>query len=156
MNNNEFSNDNNAQFILSYELLALLRWLAEHDAEKIKKIINKSLSAGLKDEVNRARKGKSEDQSIQDIQHGIIDFFGLLEILLHESMSEAMVQTAVQNNLMPSIDQIDSAICDDETVRSSLQRTTAKIEHNPKQNPKELLFKELLKRWKPQNKNVMN
>ncbi|MDR3550210.1 MAG: hypothetical protein P4L31_02260 [Candidatus Babeliales bacterium] len=156
MNNNEFSNDNNAQFILSYELLSLLRWLADHDAEKIKKIITKSLAAGLKDEVNRARKGKSEDQSIQEIQHGIIDFFGLLEVLLHESMSEAMVQTAVQNNLMPSIDQIDSAVCDDETVRSSLQRTTAKIENNPGQNPKELLFKELLKRWKPQNKNILN
>ena len=113
MNNNEFSNDN-AQFVLSYELLSLLRWLAEHDAEKIKKIINKSLSAGLKDEVNRARAGKTEEQTLQDIQHGIIDFFGLLEILLHESMSEAAVQTAVQNNLMPSIDQIDSAICDDE------------------------------------------
>jgi len=156
MNNNEFSNDNNTQFVLSYELLSLLRWLADHDAEKLKKMISKALSLGLKEEVNRARQGKTEEQTLEEIQHGILDFFGLMEVLLHEAMSENAVQTAMQKNLMPAIEQIDSAVCDDATVRTSIEKATAKIEHNPQENPKEVLFKELLKRWKPQNKNILN
>lgn len=155
MNNNEFSHDN-AQFVLSYELLALLRWLADHDADKIKKIIAKALASGLKDEVNRAREGRNEEETLEEIQHGIIDFFGLLEVLLHETINEHAVQKAMQKNLMPSIDQIDSTYCDNATVRTSIEKATAKIEHNPKENPKELLFKELLKRWKPANKNILN
>jgi len=155
MNNNEFSGDN-TQFVVSYELLSLLRWLADYDAEKLKKIISKAMASGLKDEVNRVRHSKSEEQTLEEIQHGIIDFFGLLEALLHETMSEQAVQTAMQKNLMPAIDQIDSAICDNATVRMSIEKATAKIEHNPKENPKELLFKEILKRWKPQNKNILN
>ena len=156
MNNNEFSNDNNTQFVLSYELLALLRWLVEHDAEKLKKLIVKALASGLKDDVLRARQGRTEEQTLDEIQHGILDFFGLLEVLLHEAMSESAVQTAMQKNLMPAIEQIDSAICDDATLRSSLEKVTSKIELNPDENAKELLFKELLKRWKPQNKNILN
>src|SRR5437773_3055782 len=98
MNNNEFSNDN-AQFVLSYELLSLLRWLTEHDAEKIKKIIAKALTSGLKEELNHARHARNEEEALDEIQHGIIDFFGLLEILLHETLSEHAVQTAMQKNL---------------------------------------------------------
>ena len=56
---------------------------------------------------------------------------------------------------MPTIDHIDSTICDDATVRSSVEKATAKSEQHPKANAQELLFKELLKRWKP-SKNMMN
>lgn len=155
MNNNEFSNDN-AQFVLSYELLCLLRWLVDNDAEKLKKIIAKDYAAGLKYDLERMREGWNEEQTMEDIQHGIVEFFGLMEALLQEVISEQAVQRAVQKNLMPTIDRIDSAICDDETVRSTLEKATSKIEHNPGENPKELLFKELLKQWKPHDKNVLN
>lgn len=154
MNNNEFSHD--TQFVLSYELLCLLRWLVEYDAEKIKKIIAKAMASGLMNEVNYIRQHKNEEQTLQEMQHSIVDFFSLLEVLLHETANEQAVQKAVQKNLMPAIDQIDTAACDDATVRLSVEKATAKIEHNPKENPKELLFKELLKRWKPQNKNILN
>ncbi|MCX5922117.1 MAG: hypothetical protein NTX86_02210 [Candidatus Dependentiae bacterium] len=155
MQNNEFSNDN-TQFVLSYELLSLLRWLAEHDAEKLKKLITKALANGLQEDVNRARKNRDEEQVLEEIQHGMLDFFNLLEILLAEAMDEQTMHKAMQKNLMPAIDQIDATICDDATVRTSIERATAKIEHNSKENPKDILFKELLKRWKPVNKNAFN
>jgi hypothetical protein len=155
MNNNDFSNEN-TQFVLSYELLCLLRWLVEHDAEKLKKIIAKSYSAGLKYDIEAMREGLNEEQTMEDIQHGIVDFFDLMEILLQEVVSEKAVHQAVQKNLMPTLDQIDTAICDDATVRSTIEKATVKIEHNPGENPKEVLFKELLKQWKPNDKNVLN
>jgi hypothetical protein len=92
---------------------------------------------------------------IEEIQHSIIEFFSMLETLLLESMKEQAVQKAVEKNLMPTIDHIDSTICDDATVRSSVEKATAKSELQPKANAQELLFKELLKRWKP-SKNMMN
>ena len=66
MNNNEVSNDN--QFVLSYELLALLRWLAEYDVEKLKKLISKAVASGLKDQVSRLRESRNEEQTLEVIQ----------------------------------------------------------------------------------------
>jgi hypothetical protein len=66
------------------------------------------------------------------------------------------VQKAVEKNLMPAIDHIDATLCDTDTVRTSIEKATAKIEINSKDNPQEILFRELLKRWKPPAKNLMN
>ena len=73
----------------------------------------------------------------------------MLDALIIETMNEQAVQRAMEKNLLPAIDQIDSNECDNATVRFSIEKATSKYEHNPKENPKELLFKELLKRWKP-------
>lgn len=155
MNDNQFPNENNTQFVLSYELLYLLRWLVEHDAEKLKKIVTKALASGLAEEIQRAREVQHEEQN-EDVQYNILEFFSLLEALITETMNEQAVERALQKNLMPAIDQIDSTICDDATVRSSIEKATAKFGHNSKESPKDVLFKELLKRWKPHDKNVLN
>ncbi|HRN77894.1 MAG TPA: hypothetical protein PLU71_01525 [Candidatus Dependentiae bacterium] len=156
MIHNDLQDDVHAQFTLSYELLCLLRWLIDHDAEKLKKVIKKAISSEqfcqeIKqlDDINLAAQA-------EDMQHSIIDFFGMLEALLLESMHEQVEKRARQKNLMPAVEQIDSTICDDATVRFSLEKTTSKIEKNPNINAKEQLFKELLKRWKPHKKNMLN
>ncbi len=155
MINDEFS-EYNTQFSISYELLCLLRWLIEHDADKLKKIIAKAISSGeLQDEMQKIE-NTNELGLNSDMQNSIIDFFGLLEGLLIESINEQVEKRAREKDLMPAIDQIDSTICDDATVRFSLEKTTADLAHNPDINPKEKLFKELLKRWTPHNKNTMN
>lgn len=160
MNNDSFNNNNNSaqQFVISYELLCLLRWLLEHDIEKLKKMVSKALATGLKEDIKQFEQFgdvNTDPAMIEEIQHSIIEFFSMLETLLLESMKEQAVQKAVEKNLMPTIDHIDSTICDDATVRSSVEKATAKSEQHPKANAQELLFKELLKRWKP-SKNMMN
>jgi hypothetical protein len=155
-NNNDFSHDQHAQFVLSYELLCLLRWLTEHDTEKLKRLITKALaSRGLQENL---RKLDNPDgaQQLDDIQNSIIDFFGLMESLLGEALQDQLQQKARAQNLMPALDHIDGTLCDDDTVRSSLEKTTSKLDHNPQINPKEQLFKELLKRWKPHKKSMLN
>jgi uncharacterized membrane-anchored protein YjiN (DUF445 family) len=160
MNNDSFNGNNNSaqQFVISYELLCLLRWLLEHDVEKLKKMVSKALASGLKEDIKQFEQFgdvNTDPAMIEEIQHSIIEFFSMLETLLLESMKEQAVQKAVEKNLMPTIDHIDSTICDDATVRSSVEKATAKSELQPKANAQELLFKELLKRWKP-SKNMMN
>jgi hypothetical protein len=153
--NKNFPQDN-TQFVLSFELLCLLRWLVENDVDKFKKLINKAMSSGLKEELRYAQKAQVQELYMEEIQQSIVEFFGMLEALIADAISEQAVQTAHEKNLMPTIDQIDSAFCDDETLRGSLEKVTSKIETNSKENPKELLFKEILRRWKPHNKNVLN
>jgi|GEM_PF-320880 uncharacterized membrane-anchored protein YjiN (DUF445 family) len=160
MNNDSFNNNNNhaQQFVISYELLCLLRWLLENDVEKIKKMVSKALASGLKEDIKQFEQlgdVNADPEMIEEIQHSIIEFFSMLETLLIESIKEQAAQRAVEKNLMPTVDHIDSKVCDDATVRSSLEKATAKSEMYPQANAQELLFKELLKRWKP-TKNMMN
>lgn len=155
MNDSREITEKGTQFVLSYELLALLRWLVEHDADRLRKIIGKAVASGLQEELHKIE--HRDEQSLnEEVQHSITDFLGLLESLLLEVVSEHVKHRARHQNLMPALDQIDSTICDDTTVRCSLEKATAKIDHNPDADPKDLLFEELLKRWKPTNKHVKN
>ncbi|HZW61436.1 MAG TPA: hypothetical protein VFF04_04365 [Candidatus Babeliales bacterium] len=154
-NNSSSINQNTNQFVLSYELLSLLQWMVEHDAQTLKNLIAHALKAGLKQEIQRSDL-KNTTQTLEGAQYSVLEFFSLLEALIAETINEHAVQSALEKNLMPAIDQIDSTHCDDATVRRSIEKATAKLEHNPHDNPHDILFKELLKRWKPSKKTVVN
>ena len=157
MDNDSFNHDegSNNQFVISYELIALLRWLLENDTDKLKKIITKAYASGLKDDIHRIQ-NKQEEITIQDIHFTILEFLHLLDSLITELMNEKIVQRAIEKNLMPTIEHIDSTICDDATVRFSIEKATANNEKHPQENPRTVLYKELLKRWKPSKKMVVN
>lgn len=150
--NNKDSLSTHGQFALSYELLCLMQWLLEHEQEKLKKIITKSLDSGLKEELQRIDEttfAQADSQAAEDMQYSVIEFFGLLETLLAESLNEHVVKKALERNLMPAIGQIDTMLFDNATVKDSIEKATHKIELNPGENPKDLLCKELIKRWRP-------
>ena len=135
------------QLVLSYELLQLLEWLIENEAESIKKIIKRALSKGL------TKKLKSHDAiNTNTIQGNVIDFLELMEILLYEANHEVNVSDVIRKNLMPAIDHIDTSNFNAATVESSAAVASTKKEKNPQEDAQELLFKELLKRWKPKKK----
>lgn len=146
----------NSQLTISHELLLLLRWLVTHDEEKLKKIVTKALTTGLNTELQKIDHTKADNGMLDEMQYSISDFFGLLELLLVDAMQEQVANNAKQQNLMPTLEHIDSTVCDDETVRASLEKATIKMAHNPHDNPKDLLYTELLKRWKPHNKNTIS
>lgn len=156
MNNDAlFNNGKGNQFVISYELLALLRWIVENDADVLKHMISQALSTGLKKEIQTSgKKIKESPYTLEEMQHNIVDFFELLESTLFESLSEHAVQKALESNLMPAIDQIDTHECDNATVQSSIEHATNNLERQPDQTIKELLYKELLRQWEP--KNVLN
>jgi hypothetical protein len=148
-NNNSFDPENQCE--LSYELLYLLKWLADHEEGTLKKIIARAVQQGFKHKIVNTDSTIDEFTN-EGIQHSIVDFLDLLDILLHDSLNEQSIKTAQQQNLMPDINKIDSNICDSNTVQTSLDKTSAHLENYPNANAKELLYKEILKRWKPQTK----
>jgi hypothetical protein len=132
-----------------------LQWLTRNDADKLKKIIAKAIAQGLHEEIQKTD-NLSDSNLLQDMHHSMIDFFELLDELLFDAMAERTEKKAREKNLLPTIDLIDSTFCDNETVRSSIEKTTKKLDHHPTMNAQEQLFKELLKKWKPVGKNNMN
>lgn len=148
-------NTETTQLTVSYELLLLLNWIITHEKDRFKKIIHKSLKTGLLVELEKTnRMNEANNALAHRLQGNVIDFFNLLELLLHDAVSETLEKTASQNKLMETIDHIDATVCDTDTVRSSIQEISATLNENPTANAKEMLLKEVLRRWKPTNKLV--
>jgi hypothetical protein len=158
MNNQNMDLDN-TQFVLSYELLCLLRWLVDNHPNQLQQLITKALSSGLYAQIQKQIHNRTDHQIEQDneiTQHSIVDFFSELENILHEQISRMVQYKAQQQDLLSTIDHIDGEACDQDIVRESIEKVTA---HNRTTSPadaKELLYKELLKRWKPHDKKRVN
>lgn len=142
--------------LLTYELLFLLQWLMEHESESLKKMVMRSLKNGFNDPDFRSNEVVEMHISDPTIQQCIVDFLGLLDALLIEATTELDLQKNVDQNLIPALKHIDSSICTNETVQNSLKKTNARLNHTNKENPQEMLLKELLRRWKPDKKAVAN
>ncbi len=155
MNNDSFSHDGNTQFALSYELLHLLRWLEQHDIEKLKKIISKAVAQGLHDEIQKTTAHVNQNV-LEEMHHGIIDFFELMDTLLNDAINNHVEKRAKEKNLLPTLDHFDSSMLDHETVRTSIENTTKQLDAHPHINPKDQLCKELLKQWNPLSSDFMN
>lgn len=182
-------NNHENQLLISFELICLIKWILENEDEKIKKIIVRALNSGLQEDINK-KTSLSKEVIINDIQSVFFDFFDMMEDILMESISEHAIKKVIERNLMPSIDKIDSSICDDETLRFSIEKTASKLENkytdnnnrnssknsintkdiglkesfsaakskeaSSKENAKRILMTELLKNWKPKEKNILN
>ncbi len=155
INNDGFSHESNGQFVLSYELLVLFRWLVENHAEELRPIIAKALASGLQDEIGLMDRN-NQLPPLEEVQCSIVDFFAMMEDLLIDELEGAIEQQAQEQDLMPAVDKIDTTVCDNETVRFSLEKATSMMKDNPSINAKKALFEEILKRWKPNNTTIVN
>ncbi len=146
--------ESDTQFVLSYELVCLLRWLVEHNSPQLKGIIKKALNGGLKKDI-KGLDSFNNTNSLEDIQHSIVDFFGLMEGILLETIHEQAVQKTIEKNLMPAIEHIDGQQCDDMVIRTSIEKVASKLDNASQEHAQELLFKEILRRWKPSKKKKL-
>lgn len=156
MNNEHFDNDNR-QFIISYELLQLFRWLFENEQETLRNMIEQALNDGLEDRLNKA--SKSSDQELSDeLQQSVVDYFSLLETFLYELVNEHEVKKVMQNNIIPEAAHIDITACDKNIISLSVAKATSSYnsKNADKETPKNILCRELLKRWKPSKKISLN
>lgn len=148
---NQQNNAPGDQFVLSYELLKLMRRIVEHHDEEFKQFISMVVAKQLLESRDSA-----EAINQEDAQYAITDFLGLIEVLLMEIRNEQAINTVLQRQLMPAVDHIDTSSCDQQTIATSIMDATQKFEKNPRKNPQELLYKELLRNWKPAKKVVQN
>lgn len=132
-----------------------MQWLIENHSDDIRTMVTSALDDGLEKEIQ----ANSQDQGrhlSNSMQNSIIDFLSLLENVYQEASAERTVQKAMERNLMPAIEHIDTTMCDDATVRFSVEKATSKIERSPESNAQDVLFKELLRCWKPRKETTSN
>ena len=121
-------------------------------------MVSKALASGLKDDIKQFEQlgdVNADPAMIEEIQHSIVEFFSMLEIFYLNLLKNRPCKEQYEKNLMPTIDHIDSTFCDDATVDQAWKKQRQNPNMHPKENAQDLLFKELLKRWKP-SKNMMN
>ena len=149
--------NNNGQFVLSYELLYLLQWLVDHEAEALKKIIARAVRQGFRESIVKTHDTIELQTSDTQIQNSIADFLGLLDVLLLETTNELGVKKSVERNLIPALKHLDATVCTNEMVESSLVKASSKLdEDSSKETLQDALLKELLKQWKPDKKSFLN
>ena len=140
------------QLTLSYELLQLLQWLIENEPEELKKVISHALQNGFK--AYLTNQPIPEQSSADEMHYNVIDFLGLLEILLNEVKNEQRMQRIITKKLMPVIDHIDTKTCDENAIQLSVEQASLQLEDHPERNPQEILLQELLRSWTP-SKNTL-
>lgn len=142
------------QLTLSYELLYLLQWLIEQDQETVKAFIEEAVRR--KQAFEREQKESVYFAHDDELQQTLVDFFAMLDTFLYEALEVESVNKAVQKNLLPSLNQIDAAAWDIGTIQSSVDEVTAHLDEHPEHNAKDVLYKELLKQWEPDEQTLAN
>ncbi len=140
-------NSTNHQLIVSPELLMLLEWLIENEQEGLKKLVAKALKQIP--HLNQPKKA-------EDMQHAVVDFLSLLDTVLAQAHYEQELNAAHHATIFPTAKHIDSSVCDTETISSLIAKATKTLELDTQANAKEVLCKELLKRWKPNKQSQHN
>lgn len=153
MNNDSYNNDD-GNLLLSFELLHLLQWLIDHEEDELKRLVAKAVKHGYRDTSVTCSDFVEMQVSDPAIQHSIVEFLGLMDTLLFESHNEQDVDEVLSRSAIPALNQIDSSVCNQDVVETSLDKAHAQLQKDPKENVQELLLKELLKRWKPAKKNM--
>ncbi|MGC2310011.1 MAG: hypothetical protein WA432_00115 [Candidatus Babeliaceae bacterium] len=145
------TNSHDTHFMVSLELLHLLKWLLENEPIALRKIITHALSHGLQ-ETLKSKHTLTAQYSSEELQQQVVEFFSLLEALLLEALYEDEAQQTLQRSLIPAIKYIDAQSCDQISIASSVAKATEASGKKSKEHLKEILCKELLKRWKPQKR----
>ncbi len=140
------------QMNISYELLMLLQWMLEHEQESLKKLIGKALQHGLRQQLEAVTTQRERQEAAAELQDSIIDFFMLLETHIGTLMQDDHTQEVIQRNMLPALKQVDARTYAHGVLQTSIAKAEAAFCKTDKGNPKEILCKELLKRWKPGKK----
>lgn len=142
------------QLVISHELLHLLEWLIENEQETLKKLISKALKSGYT--LQAPQEESKESLSNEKAHDHIITFLELMDLLLSEVTQE---YDSTKHRLTrfhhPALDHIDSSVCDADTISQSVAYAIKHKNNNTKVT-QQMLLKELLKRWKPAKKTVIN
>ena len=162
-----------AQISLSFELISLLNWLVRHEKAMLNSIIRHALERGFAEELEKIDTTQTVANH-EDLYNTVLDFLEYLEHALIKNMDSIHIDTSTKDAIMPTLHKLEADSLDQKTLWLSMQQTRARIlkaqqekkssapaHETPQQTPhsqhaSEILFQQLLKNWKPNNKETMN
>jgi len=155
MNTPDNNNDNKNTFIPSQELLALFDWIMACDKKQLRKIISRAITSKRYHD-NLKKRSHNDKISEQEQQEQYLAFLRFFETLLFRVADEHINKKTYQLNLMLAANKIDASLCDEATIRFSVEKASYHAGKNTEINAKEQMFEELLKNWKPSKKTLLN
>ncbi|MBN1549503.1 hypothetical protein JW872_02480 [Candidatus Babeliales bacterium] len=139
------------QVVVSLELVKLIEWILEHENEGLRRLINRAVFKGM-----TANKPSQDFESLDDMNQYIVNFLSKMEVFLDNAVEQQLRKTLKKNDIIPAVRHIDTTSCDTSFIEHTIERITNKLPNPTNASPKELLLKELLKRWNPGKNCTLN
>ncbi len=164
------------QVSLSIELVCLLNWLVRHEKAMLNNLLKHALERGFADELDKIDVTLLGGDN-EELQNTVLDFLDYLEYLLARNLEAVHVDHTTRNAIMPTLQRLAIDNLDDRTLQASMRHTKAQVlrpenqqtidglaqtmapaqaRQAQSQHINKILFEQLLKNWKPNNKETMN
>lgn len=141
------------QFVISYEMLSLLQSLLQHEKQALQTILKRAYTKGKELTSIHETDVVKQAEFDENIRYGMADFFDFLEQEIDALTQEQNHKKIVNSQLLKTLDHIDPARFEASMIHNSMQKTAQKMSSYEEQPSKEQFLKELLKQWKPKEKN---
>lgn len=167
-----------AQISLSFELISLLNWLLRHEKAMLNAMLKQALEHGFAEELEKLDAASLASTESEELYNTVLDFLEYLEQSLIKNLETISVDNKTKDAIMPTLQKLEADSLDHKTLWLSMQQTKARMLKakqcaTEKQQPQaiaaeaakdtkhtehanKILFEQLLKNWKPNNKDVMN
>ena len=111
-----------------------------------------AMQDGFMEQLTRARSAQEAQQSNEELQQTVIEFFDLLENELQDAAMHSSGEIhSAQKAFRPALEHVDSSLYDEDTLAVSVAHATSQLNAHTPQQAKEMLCKELLKNWRPRS-----
>lgn len=169
-----------AQISLSFELISLLNWLLRHEKTLLNAMLKQALEHGFAEELEKVDAASMAAAESEELYSTVLDFLEYLEQSLVKNLESIHVDNKTKDAIMPTLQKLEADSLDHKTLWLSMQQTKARMlkakqlitqQQQPKaakteasgeaktnhtEHANKILFEQLLKNWKPNNKDVMN
>ncbi len=136
-----------SSFSISAELLMLMAHIVDEHPHDLQELVHKA---------QQTLATKQDVPNDPDIHENIIDFLSLMEAFAQQAYHDVEADTLLTRQILPAVDHIDQNTFESDAVSASIEHATNQKVKNPKINAQELLYKELLKRYKPSKKTSVH
>ncbi len=153
------------QISLSLELVYLINWMLTHQRSQLNALVKQAIKQGFIEELATIDEAENI-QSADFLYATLTDFLDYLEKNLIKQLETISVNQEAKDSVMPALRKVDMNNLDFKTVWSSMQQTKVRLgtpntpqrraASNEVQKATEILFEEILKNWKPTNKETVN
>jgi len=155
-----------AHISLSFELISLIRWIIKNERNLLNNLVKQAVEHGFAEELNNVQTTPDPKSANDHMAHNVLDFLEFLEDSMMKNLESIQVDNKTKDVILPTLQRLEAGNLDVKTVLLSLQQTKARLTkgQNKQQTQQSLdeqeasliLFQQLLKNWKPNNKEIVN
>lgn len=155
-----------AHISLSFELISLISWIIKNERTLLNNLVKQAVEHGFAEELSTIH-DTADPKAVNDhLSHSVLDFLEFLEDCMTRNLETIHVDNKTKDAILPTLQRLEAGNLDVKTVLLSLQQTKAKLAkttakqqelvQEEKPDATTILFQQLLKNWKPHNKETVN